>query len=217
MVQDASPLKLPMVDSRSSTPTLSAADRKERAEHQQKLIERLTKSPKRAPDDAKPEWAKDAVKLKPEKQDKMVERLYLQSVKNLATRREQQEKKVYQYENPKTLPKTAIEENVSRMMDHEISKRKTIQERLQLKYYQEAPVKKLTTEEVHENIKRLYDASTRNHNERQKQLEAKYAFKPAGEPKKLTKTEMQSYTERLAKPKPPSSLENPLYGATHGS
>eukprot|EP00997_Jenningsia_sp_PLL12_P009462 NODE_6436_length_511_cov_5.601732_g5660_i0.p2 GENE.NODE_6436_length_511_cov_5.601732_g5660_i0~~NODE_6436_length_511_cov_5.601732_g5660_i0.p2 ORF type:complete len:145 (-),score=20.13 NODE_6436_length_511_cov_5.601732_g5660_i0:77-511(-) len=84
-----------------TTPTKRSPTKEqlEMARMQKKSVERLSKSPKRKEKEEKPDWYREVPQMTGGTQEKLVDRLYTQSVKQLEHRRQQRISKTYTYLN----------------------------------------------------------------------------------------------------------------------
>eukprot|EP00906_Rhabdomonas_costata_P032240 RCo045433 len=179
------------------------------------MLERLASRPKKAPVEKTPEWYRESAKINPEDEEKLVDRLYIQTMKQREIKLKQKVDAVYKYEPPKQVSEEKIQEMVKRMTDAEVERRQKQAASLQAKYLPEAPEKRLPHEQVEETSNRLY-GSSKQRMEKQKKLEEMYTFKPKHTSKQVTPEELTSSVDRLAKPKASDFSTHPLFGATHG-
>jgi hypothetical protein len=197
-------------------PSPASSHHKLTASEQKKVNQRLVQPSRKLPSEKVPEWYRAPQKINTDDQEKLVDRLYSQTIKQHEMRLQQKTDQVYRYESQKKMSDERIQENVTRMTDAEIEKRKKQAVTLQGKYFPVEPEKRVPREVIEDSIKRLHESSTKSHNDNQKKLDEKYAFKPEYATKHLTSAEMSTYVERLAKPKPVDFTSHPMYGATHG-
>lgn len=199
-------------------PQLTPEEKAERRKQHKAAMERLSKPL----DHQAKAQAKEAANQSPTKkinaecEEKLVDRLYLQTIKQHEEKLLKKVNQYYQYEAPKRLSDEKITENAIRLTSYEQDRRKAAAEKLELKYYQVEPPKTLSRDVIDECTSRMYEASLKLHQEKQKRLEKKYAFQPV-KGKKATDEEVAACASRLSAPKKSDFSDHPDFGATHGS
>eukprot|EP01062_Namystynia_karyoxenos_P010149 TRINITY_DN13596_c0_g1_i1.p1 TRINITY_DN13596_c0_g1~~TRINITY_DN13596_c0_g1_i1.p1 ORF type:complete len:204 (+),score=65.37 TRINITY_DN13596_c0_g1_i1:86-697(+) len=137
--------------------------------------------------------------LDPADQEKTNERLYTQELEKRKRAQKEKEDKLVQRLPGKLLDPDQMELSVDRLFNVGQARQKEISARLRAKYGDTSPRKVVSSkEELNALNDRFYSSRSKGREERDKVLLEKYVYSREPPPKKLTKQQMQTTTERLA-------------------
>lgn len=158
--------------------------------------------------DEVPEYQQKAY-LSREDEEKMVNRLYAQSLDAKKQKMDALDARYYPKTESKKITKEQMQKSVNRQVDEEMERRKQANAEADQRAYSQdaktknATVKTLTKEEIDSSVRRMYDETLEKKQRNMEESRKQYMFDPekTAPTKKAPPAELKEYFERISKPK----------------
>ncbi|EPY28028.1 hypothetical protein STCU_05337 [Strigomonas culicis] len=155
-----------------------------------------------------PEYSK-CLQISREDKEKLVDRLYTQSIESKKQKLEELEARYYPKKESKKISKEDIQKSVLRQVDEEMEFRRRAQAQAEANVYtKDAKTKKsadtaMSPLEIEESVKRMYDEALQRKEKNLEQSRKQYMFDPekSAPTKKAPPGELKEYFEKISKPK----------------